>query len=229
MAACSDPTYEPGPVSLLDETALEGPLEPPTLTPIAQAYADQTGPWLTVLDTSYAALEAESVLDLGSTLGAIGSNYLQTAGFTGAATPAPAPKVTRTSTADVLTPSVTLTIRVHDATTGAALPSADVTFIGTLQRTADTLTDSQGQASAAVTVGPATVFVAAPGYVTQLISVTLTGDTTVDVALVAAPAASSAGDVIDQATQLDALRGAYASLNNLLDNYRKFTDTSGSF
>ena len=65
VPTCSDPTYDPGPVSALDLGGFDGTLEPPTMTPLAQSFADQTSPFLTTLDVAYGALEAESVLDVG--------------------------------------------------------------------------------------------------------------------------------------------------------------------
>lgn len=73
MSACSDPTYEPGPVAELDLDGFDGTLEPPFATPIARSFASQTGSWLTTLDASFAALELEQTLDVGGdVLGAIG-------------------------------------------------------------------------------------------------------------------------------------------------------------
>lgn len=74
MASCSDPTYDPGPVSALDLGGFDGTLEPPFATPLAQSFADTMSPFLPILDGAYTALEAESVLDIGSDVaGAIGT------------------------------------------------------------------------------------------------------------------------------------------------------------
>lgn len=77
MSRCSDPTYEPGPVTELDLGGFDGTLEPPVFTPMAQSFATQSGGWLSTLDASIAVLEAESLLDIGGdvldTIGGIGS------------------------------------------------------------------------------------------------------------------------------------------------------------
>ena len=74
MSACSDQTYEPGPVAALDLGDFDGTLEPPFATPIAQSFADQSTGWLSTLDASFAALAAEQVFDVGGdVLGAVGA------------------------------------------------------------------------------------------------------------------------------------------------------------
>jgi len=74
MAACSDPTYDPGPIAALDLGGFDGTLEPPFAAPLAQTFADQASPWLTTLDAAYDALTVEDALDIGSDVaGAIGA------------------------------------------------------------------------------------------------------------------------------------------------------------
>lgn len=65
MGSCSDKTLEPGPLTALNpDDFLEPPL-PPFAEPRAREFAARTGPFLTVLDAAYGALEAESLIDLG--------------------------------------------------------------------------------------------------------------------------------------------------------------------
>jgi hypothetical protein len=212
MAACSDPTYEPGPVALLDESALEGPLEPPTLTPIAQAFADKTGPFLATLDAAYAALAVEQGLDLAGLLGDSSSNALASAGFAATSAAAP-PVITRQSagtSADAYNSS--LTVVVTDAATGAVIPGASLYVLQTVGAVSAPLTDSQGAVVVRPIWGSVTVFVAAVGWQQQSFALVITGDTRVDVALV--PGGATAGaDVADADAMAAQARGALLQLH----------------
>lgn len=74
MGSCSSPELEPGPLPILEETAIVGPPEPPVFTPLAQEFASHNGAWLGTLDASIAILDAESAIDLGGDLlGSIGA------------------------------------------------------------------------------------------------------------------------------------------------------------
>jgi hypothetical protein len=74
VASCSSPDLEPGPLELLDETAIVGPPEPPTFTPIAHEFASSNGGIYAELDAVSAIFDAEAGADLfGDVAGAIGS------------------------------------------------------------------------------------------------------------------------------------------------------------
>jgi hypothetical protein len=68
MAACSDPTLEPGPVEPLDLGTFGDALEPPQFGELAQAYTDNFADFLTGLDAAFALLTAEEALELGGSL-----------------------------------------------------------------------------------------------------------------------------------------------------------------
>jgi hypothetical protein len=162
MAACSDPTYEPGPVSALDLGGFDGTREPPTMAPLAQAFADQTSPFLDVLDGAYTALEAESVLDVGGDVvdaiakiptsgnGPVNTEAsdaltLAQSGFENAR--ASVAELKSWLPTDVLTPTYVspIVFVVHDVA-GAPIPGALVTVDQNTGRGTQFLTGSAGEA-----------------------------------------------------------------------------------
>jgi hypothetical protein len=223
MGACSDPTYEPGPVALLDTSGLEGPLEPPTLAPIAQSFAESTGPWLSTLDAAYDALALEQGLDLTDVLGGAGSDALASAGFTGVTAAAPAPRIARTSTVIGPAAPATLTVVVTDATNGVLMPQADIVVLQYTRPVADASADSAGRASFPVTTGAATTIVSRSGYLQQIFSVQIFGDTTVTVALVPGSSTPVQGDQADAQSQLAVLHDALIDADGALRRYWTYT------
>lgn len=65
MSACSSPELEPGPVTLLDENAIDFTPSPPTFAPIAKEFASQLPGFYSTLDASIAALELEAAVNVG--------------------------------------------------------------------------------------------------------------------------------------------------------------------
>ncbi|HKV99897.1 MAG TPA: hypothetical protein VJN96_08735 [Vicinamibacterales bacterium] len=162
MPTCSDPTYDPGPVAALDLGGFDGTLEPPTMAPLAQAFADQTSPFLTTLDVAYGALEAESVLDVGGDVvdaiakiptsgqGAVNAEAtdaltLAQSGFENAR--ASVVELKSWLPPDVLTPTYVspIVFVVHDVA-GAPIPGALVTVDQDTGRGTQFLTGSVGEA-----------------------------------------------------------------------------------
>lgn len=183
MPSCTDAPPEPGPIAPLDEADFPTTIEPPTLTPIAQAYADQTSAWPSVLDSAFLALTIEQGLNLADFLGPDSGS--SASDFTAQRFTAPAPSVVPTSApfSPIYTGTAALTVIVTNYTTGGRVAGAVVQVYQLVGNDPPLTTDANGQAAMAIQPGFINLAIDAPNYAPLRASVAVNSDVTITIGM----------------------------------------------